>query len=477
MAFRLVSLFSGIGFLISSFGVTAGVSPYLPLKLNPVFELEVERLVTVTGYPALRKPYHIATMVDYLDKVKLSHPKLHGRINRYIERFKTSANITHLKTEIRIDGSTPKTLKNARGRSTDNTLYSEFSAFWQASEYVIANVSGGYGNQDGSFNFGNFISIGSDYLQVDIGYREHWLSPFQDQSMIISTQAKPMLGITLSNVEPITDFDITYEISFGELKKVDGISFNGVESSGKPGLLTMNFGFKPFDWWTASLSRTLQFGGGARGDINTSSIWDAITEPVDSNTCDDQLSLQNCDDFGNQQIAIGSRFDLSWNNLPYSLILEVASEEAANYKIDKVAYSLGLFIPYLSQTESLNITAQFIEDGWYVHRLYQQGYTNDNHIIGHWWGDEKGLNDASDANILSVKYTNDLSSTSHFSVKYSTIENNVSEDDLAVNYDRGHYLELDYNWQYKAHFLGLHLYAGKDINGDSFSSLAFSRMW
>lgn len=481
MTFRLVSLFASIGFLISSYGVMAGVSPYLPLKLNPVFELEVERLVTITGYPTLRKPYHIATMVDYLDKVKLTHPQLHGRINRYIERFKTSANVTHLKAEIRLDDSTSKTLKNSRGRSTDNTFYSEFSAFWQPSEYVIANVGGGYGSEDHGFNFGNYISIGSDYLQVDIGYREHWLSPFQDHSMIISTQAKPMLGITLSNVEPITDFDITYEVSFGQLEKVDGIVFDGTTSSGKPGFLTMNLGFKPFDWWTVSLNRTMQFGGGDRGSVDAGSIWEAIIDPVGSDNCGGQSSLQDCDDeFGNQQAAIGSRFDLSWNDVPYSLILEVAGEDSANfnnYQLGNVAYSLGLFIPYLSPTESLNVTAQFIEDAWYVHHLYREGYSNDGNILGHWWGDEKRVGDGIGANILSVKYTNDLSTTSHLSVKYSTIENEFSESNAVVNYDRGHYVELDYNWQYKTHFLGLHLYAGKDVNGDGFSSLAFSKMW
>ena len=68
MITRFLSLLMGTGLLFNSCGLMAGVSPYLPLKLNPVFELEVERLVSLTGYPALKKPYHIATMVDYLDK-------------------------------------------------------------------------------------------------------------------------------------------------------------------------------------------------------------------------------------------------------------------------------------------------------------------------------------------------------------------------------------------------------------------------
>ena len=481
MRTRLLGLLAGIGLLATALNVEAGVSPYLPLKLNPVFELEIERLVTISGYPALKKPYHIVTVVKYLDTIKNSHPQLHHRINRYIKRFKTSANVTHLKTELRLSSSAVKTLPNARGATTDNSYYAEFSAFWQPNTYVIANVSGGYGNKDDGLNFGNYLSIGSDYLQVDIGYREHWLSPLQDSSQIISTQAVPMLGVTLSNIKPITDFNIMYELGFGQLEKVDGIIFDGNTSTGRPGFLTMHASIQPTDWWTLSGNRTMQFSGGDRGKVNFSEVWQAIIDPVSSDNCGGQSDLVDCDkEFGNQQASIVSRFDLSWNNNPYSIIVEVAGEDTndySNYKLGNKAYSLGLFIPYISPTESLNITAQYIEDAWYTHHLYQKGYSNDGHKMGHWWGDEKRANDGIGAKVFSVTYTNDLTDVSHLSVKYRTVANEYSESTAPVNYERGHYLQIDYNWQYTKNFLGLHLYVGKDVNGESFSSLAFSKMW
>jgi hypothetical protein len=479
---RLLGLMAGVGLLANSFGVAAGVSPYLPLKLNPVFELEVERLVTITGYPSLKKPYHIATIVSYLNKVKMSHPQLHGRIDRYIERYKAPYNITHLKAEIRLDGSTAKTLPNTRGRSSVNSYYTEFSAFWQPSEYVIANVAGGYSNKDYGFNFGNYISVGSDYLQVDIGYREHWLSPLQDSSQMISTQAVPMLGVTLSNIKPITDFNIMYELGFGELEEVDGIVFDGNTSTGKPGFVTMHASIQPTDWWTISGNRTMQFSGGDRGKVTLSEVWQAFIDPVSSDNCGGLSDLVDCNkEFGNQQASIANRFDLSWGDNPYSIILEVAGEDTndySNYKLGNKAYTLGLFIPYISPTESLSITAQLIEDAWYTHHLYRKGYSNDGHKMGHWWGDEKQATDNIGANVLSIAYTKDLSQTRHLSVKYHTIQNEYSEGRTAnFSYERGHYVQVDYNWQYKTNFLGLHLYAGKDVNGESFSSVAFSKMW
>ena len=478
---QLLGILVIAGFLSAAHSANAGVSPYLPLKLNPVFELEVERLVTITGYPALKKPYHIATVVKYLDEVKTSHPKLHGRINRYIKRFKKPYGLTHFKSELRLSDSNSKTLPNSRGRETKQEYYVEATAFAQFNKYMIANVSGGFSGSGYSYNFGNFLSVGNEYLQADLGYREHWLSPLQDSSQMISTQALPMLGATLSNVKPMTDFNIMYELGFGRLEKVDGIKFQDKLSSGKPGFLTMHLSMQPTDWWTISGNRTMQFGGGDRGSVGLSEVWDAIIDPVSSDNCGGQSDLIDCDqEFGNQQASIANRFDLAWGDNPYSIILEVAGEDTndySNYKLGNKAYSLGLFIPYLSDTESLNLTAQLIEDAWYTHHLYQAGYSNKGHKMGHWWGDEKGANDNIGAKIFSIAYTNDLSESSHLSVKYHTVQNEYSESTATPNYERGHYLQVDYNWQYKAHFLGLHLYTGKDVDGESFSSLGFSKLW
>lgn len=477
---KLIGLFL-IMWAYTATAKAGGVSPYLPLKLNPVLELELERLLSITGYPALKKPYHIATVNQYLVHVKDTYPQLHGRINRYIKRYKQRAAITHFKSEVRVSNSNEKTLPNSRGRSTDNDFYIEGAAFAQLNKYVIANIAGGYSDSDTKLNFGNFISVGTEYFQADFGYREHWLSPLQDSAQIISTQAVPMLGVTLSNVKPLTDYHIMYELGFGTLEKVDGIVFDGKTSAGRPGFLTMHLSAKPTNWWTISGSRTMQFSGGERGKVGLSKIWDAIIDPVNTDNCGGQSSLQDCnEELGNQQAALGNRFDLMWGDTPYSLYFEVAGEDSANfnnYQLGNVAYSLGLFIPYLSDDESLNITVQSIEDAWYVHHLYRKGYSNDGHKMGHWWGDEKRANDGIGARILSVQYTNDFTNDSHLSLKYHTVNNAFSESNAAVNYERGHYLQLDYNWQYKTHFLGLHLYMGKDVQGDSFSSVGISKTW
>jgi len=469
----------GSFFLFGTFTVAASVSPYLPVKLNPTFELEIERLVTLTGYPALKKPYHIATIVKYLDQVQDDYPVLHGRINRYIKRFKKPLALTHAEFEIRASDSNSKTLKNSRGYSTDSNMNTEFTGFWQANHYFIANLGGGYSDEQGFIPFGSFVSFGHKYLQVDVGYREHWLSPLQGSSQLVSTQAKPMLGVTLSNVQPLTDWNVMYELGFGQLDTVDGIASNDTISRGKPNLLTMHLSMQLTDWWTLSGNRTMQFGGDS-GTVGLSEVWHAAIDSVSSNNCDSASDFQDCDqEFGNQQASVASRMDLNWGATPFSLIVEVAGEvdnDFKAYQLGNKAYSVGLFIPYLSPTESLNLTAQYVEDAWYSHHLYTNGYSNDKHVMGHWWGDEKRVNDSIGAKIFSVAYSKDFES-SQLRLEYQTIKNEYSDSAAVSDYQRGHYVQVDYNWQYENHFLGLHLYTGKDLMGETFSSLAFSKQW
>ncbi len=481
MKTRLKKILLSAGLFTSSFNLMAGVSPYLPLKQNPVFELEVERLVAITKAPTLKKPYHVVTILNQLEKVKDTHPQLYERINRYIKRYKNNYNITHAKAEVRVSNSTDKTLQNARGYSTDSNVYADFSAFWQPSQHFGVSVGGGYANKESYLNFGNYFYFGGEYLQIDVGYREHWLSPLQESSQLISTQAKPMLGMTLSNVKPITDFNIMYELGFGKLEEVDGIVFEDTTSTGQPGFLTMHGSIQPFDWWTLSVNRTMQFSGGDRGNVNFKDIWQAIIDPVSSDNCGGQSSLVDCNqEFGNQQASIVNQFNVSLWDKHYQISFEVAGEDTndySNYKLGNKAYSLSVFIPYLSETESLNITAQLIEDAWYTHHLYRHGYSNDGHKMGHWWGDEKGANDNIGANIFGIAYTKDLTKGSRIGVKYNTIENKYSESTAANNYERGHYVQVDYNWTYQSMLLGIQLYTGKDVDGEFFSSLAFSTTW
>jgi hypothetical protein len=278
-----------------------GPSPYLPLQVDPLIELELNRLATLARLPILTKPYHAATVNRYLEKITHSHPTLYKRISAYLKRYKKEAAFTHASVQLNYSDTKEILLPNQRGQMADANYQASFSGFWQANQYLIINGGGRY-YEDGEYiKTNSFISFGFDTLQIDVGYREHWLSPFQEGAVLLSTQAKPPLSVTFSNPTLITDFNIKYEMSIGILDEHDEIKFDREEPSvsGEPALLTMHFSAQPTDWWTIGFNRTLMFGGDEK--VTLGDIWNAIIDPVNSDNCGGQgTDLQDCSkEFGN----------------------------------------------------------------------------------------------------------------------------------------------------------------------------------
>jgi hypothetical protein len=240
-----------------------GPSPYLPLQIDPLIELELNRLATLVKLPILTKSYHASTINNYLTRIADSHPTLYKRISTYLKRYKKETALTHSSAEINYANTKNIPLANGRGQMADANYQVEFNGFLQANQYLIINGGGLYYEGGDYIPTNTFVSIGIDVFQVDIGYREHWMSAFQDSALLFSTQAKSPLNVTISNPTLITDFNIKYEMSLGILDEHDGIRFDRDKPSvsGEPALLTMHLSAQPFDWWTIGFNRTLMFGG------------------------------------------------------------------------------------------------------------------------------------------------------------------------------------------------------------------------
>ncbi|MEW6982395.1 capsule assembly Wzi family protein [Colwelliaceae bacterium 6471] len=453
-----------------------GVSPYLPLKLDNLVELEIERLVSIAQLPSLKKPYHIVTVVNYLQKVKHSHPKLYNRLNDYIKRYKKQSSLTHFSAEVGHSFSKNKTIPNGRGFEFDDVFQGSVSSFYQFNKYVIFNAGGSFSSNNGVVPHNSYLSFGTDYFQFDVGYREHWLSPMQESAALLSTNAEPIASITLSNVKPITDFNINYEMSFGLLSKMDGIHFDNRLSSGKPGLLTMHLSVQPFDWWTIGANRVFQFGGGDRS-IGLGDIWNAFIDPVSSDNCGGESTLQDCnEEVGNQIASITTKFDFSIYNFPISIFYEYGGEDAKNYKksLGNIGITYGVFLPYLSNNTSLYVEHSIFHDKWYVHHLYDEGYRNKNVIMGHWWANEKSLNDDSGVSLSTVRFNWDINSTNHLEILIKTGKLDTLNQ---WQNNRTKEMELNLKHAYKSGFIGLSLNVGKDTFGDSFSRASVSYNW
>ncbi len=453
-----------------------GVSPYLPLKTDPLIELEIERLASISRMPILSKPYHIVTVVSYLNKIKDSHPQLYNRIFAYIKRYKKQSAITHLSTRLSTSNNKDFTVANNRGIAMDDIAQASASGFYQFNQYVIANIGGTIVNGERIIPHNSYLSFGYEYAQFDIGYREHWLSPLQESSLTLSSNAKPAPSITLSNLTPITSWNVKYEFSIGMLEEMDGIHFDDETSSGSPGFLTMQMSFQPVDWWTLGGVRTFMFAGGDR-DVNLSTIWKAIIDPISGDNCGGESELQDCNkESGNQIAAINSKMDFSIQNFPFSLILEYAGEDAKDYKysLGNLGRSLGLFFPYVTRKTSLYFEHTIFHRAWYIHHLYDEGYRNDGTVMGHWWGNSKELKDSSPGNASVIRFDWDVSEKYHLETLFRTTTIDSYNKD---KYSRAKEIELTFSQVYKDGFINYSLIAGVDLYGESFYRATFGYSW
>lgn len=463
--------------LTSLNSIAKGVSPYLPLKTDPLFELELEKLATITKLPLLTKPYHAATVYKYLNKVKDSHPTLYQRLNAYIKRYKKAQAVTHFSAQFSHSFKDDALLANQRGLTLDDSFKVTTASFWQANEHLIFNGGGTFYNGEIVPN-NSYMSFGWDVFQVDVGYREHWLSPTQEGAMLLSTQAKPALNITISNSELLTDWNIKYEMSLGQLEKQDGIQFDTSRDpvSGKPNLLSMHLSLQPLDWWTVGFNRTFTFGG--EGSTSLKDVWDAFIDPLSNDNCGGESDLIDCtQEFGNQQASMSNKFDIAPFGFPLSLTWEYAGEDTkdfSNYQLGNIAQNFGLFVPYLTESLSLNVEYSKFHTAWYVHHIYDEGYSNDKVKMGHWWGNMKKANDGAGGTAASMRIDWQTPIIEQVTILYRTA---TVDSSTVANYKRSHEVELKLKKMLNNAFVDLTVNVGEDTLGEKFLSTSVSYTW
>ena len=463
--------------LISFTSQANGVSPYLPLKTDPLLELELEKLATITKLPILTRPYHAATIYKYLDKIKSSHPVLYQRLNAYIKRYKKTKAVTHFSAQINHSFEDDFLIANQRGLDVDDSFKISTSSFWQVNEHLIFNGGGTFFNGEVVPN-NSYVSFGWDVLQVDVGYREHWLSPTQEGALLLSTQAKPALNVTISNPALLTDWNIKYELSVGILEKQQGIQF-GRDSNivaGKPNLLSMHLSLQPLNWWTVGFNRTFMFGGDK--SVSVKDVWNAFIDPVSNDNCGGKSDLVDCtQEFGNQQASLSNKFDFSPFNFPISIYYEYAGEDTkdySNYQLGNIAQNFGMFFPYLTDSLSLNIEYSKFHTAWYVHRIYDEGYANDKVKMGHWWGNLKAENSLDAGTAASIRVDWQTPVIEHMTLLYRTA---TVDSSSVISYQRSHEIELKFKKTLKSAFINLAINLGEDTQGEKFLSTSISYIW
>lgn len=450
-----------------------GLSPYLPLQLSPEIEWQVERLLVLADEPVLTRPIRAVTVMRALDKGCTPDPVLCQRVRRYLDRYMDGFAITHASAELALTKESEVVVANGRGASEDSNYNVSISGYWQPSPYFIANA-GALAYEGDIQPEGSYVSAGIYAMRLDVGYRPHWLSPMQEGAMLWSTQAPTIPSVTLSNDVPLTSWGFNYEMFLGQLSHSDRIKWQDGYTSGKPSVIGMHLSLRPLEWFAFGVNRTMQFGGGARGGKSPSDVLKAFFDPSgEDNSIDGYLSQD--DEFGNQIASFNARITLP-EPLPMALYAEYAGEDTSElkfYKLGNAAFLVGVHLPRLPWNLDLRYEFNDWQNSWYVHHIYQDGFTNDDHVVGHWSGDLMGDGRGTGGSAHSLRVNHAAGDATLISIAVHSFQ----PDEYSRDFERGTALSLAVSQGLSWAMVGSEIRWGQDATGDDFGGLSAFVRW
>lgn len=458
-----LSLLAG---LLAGTAQARGVSPYLPLNLAPELERQIERVLSLAGKPFLTRPIAAAVVWDALPQACAQDEALCHSVERYLKRYMGRAGLAEVSILGAVSSGADHVLPNRHGLHDDSAWEASARVYWQPFDHALVTL-GGVAYEDDTTPTGSLVSLGWSFAQLDAGFRDHWLSPFSDSAMLLSTEAPTMPSVTLSNYVPLTRAGLHYEVFAAQMSSSDRILFGSGYTSGHPKLAGLHLSIEPAGGWSLGFNRLLQFGGGARGGQSLGDVFDAFFDPSGQ----DNANAANDPQFGNQAASFTSRFAFP-GAVPFSVYAEYAGEDTSrgrNYLLGNSALSVGIDFPRLAHGLDFTLEASEWQNGWYVHGVYQDGLVNEHRVIGHWGADQRAVGDAVGARSAMARLGWRPAFGGQFSLRGRLIEN---ASYAAVAYERGYDLTLAYARPVGEFSVGGELHGGRDVFGESFSRLA-----
>ena len=455
-----------------------GASPYLSLGTSPARERDFERVLVLAGSPVMRRPVPAALVLDALPAACRLDEGLCERVSRYLYPYKSRTNLTQ--ATIRADiaaGEFGPAIPNSHGRTGQSHWMLAGTVQIQPSDYVIL-TAGGIASEHVTTPTATVASLGFNFAQLDIGFRDHWLSPSSQSSLLISTEAPTMPSVTLSNYQPLTPVGFTYEVFAARMSKQNGISYFGSTTNGYPNLAGIQLGIEPVRGYGLTLNRVMQYGGGARGGLNFDRLKQAF---LDSNSVAINLpdgTLGN-EEFGNQIASVAGLMQFP-GRIPFAVSIEYAGEDnayAGNTRLGDTALSLGLDFPLLWRKYDFKYEISEWQNAWYTHHLYPLGLTNKGFVLGHWFGDQRYVGDQVGglSNVLQVGMHTDRGD--YWQASYRTLYFSQSYGSRAPApgpYSHLHELSLSYSTWWRDHQLVGDLNVGRDALGKKYGRVGVS---
>jgi hypothetical protein len=459
-----------------------GVTPYLPLNLDPDVESQVERVLLLGDEPVMTRPIPAALVLDALPRAcKVDRP-LCESVRRYLDRYMHTTGVEFTDVSAAAtSGSSNTTLPNQHGEKAQSPYEVAGAAYVQPNSYMLLNV-GGVAYQGRATPTGTMLSLGFDWAQLDIGWRDHWWSPMTDSSMLISTEAPTMPSITLSNYRPLTRLGLQYEAFIGRMSESDRIELPLTGPSpeltrGYPKIGGFRLGIEPVSGWALSVQREVIWGGGAAGGQGFTDILKAFFEPGQAQGVQHGVSSA----IGKQEASVTSRFIFP-ARVPFSVYFEYAGNDTlAGHSplIGKPDISAGIDFPHIGPF-SLTYEISSFAPTWYVHSAtnaqtgYLDGLTNYGDSIGNWFGDQRVLatpNTTADqiggqSNMLRLGWEPSFGGLMQLQLRALANENGTLFNTYSY---KNEYLEsLSYSYPWKGYAVGAEVDTGRDVFGDNY---------
>ena len=247
----------------SSAATAGGVTAYLPMNLEPEVERQIERVLILADEPILKRPFSVELVKLALPQACQVDRPLCTRVQKYLERYSHDYGVTHASATGSITHSKDGVvLPNQHGMPVDSDYELSAVGYVQPTDYFLVSAGGIVIQRAYSHPPVRWLSLGTNWAQLDFGYRDHWFSPMTDSSSLISTEAPSTPSVTLSNYEPLTRLGFQYEFFLTRLSSQQ-IHFNGNQAIGEPRVFGAQFSIEPFSGWSLGINRVLEYGGGA----------------------------------------------------------------------------------------------------------------------------------------------------------------------------------------------------------------------
>ena len=463
--------------LLAGAAHASGASPYVPLNLSPEIERQIERVLLLGGEAVMRRPIPVSRVLLALPKACKRDAVLCAQVRRYLDRYFATAGVTHASIDVAAASHSTLTLPNEHGERIDSPVDGSAVMFYRPEDHVLLTAGGvAYAGTDGRFNpDGTLVSAGDEYLQVDTGWRDQWLSPMTDSSMLVSTEAPTMPSITVSNQEPIAALGLDYELFLARMSHAAQIAWSpapGGYTEGDPNLAGFHVGIEPITGWALAANAIYQYGGGARPDSYLQLLGHLFgrTSVSDGNT-DSR--------YANRAISFTSAYTVT-GPTPFEAYTEYAARDTFHgefYRFHQTSLSAGVHFPDLAPRFDLTLEASEWQNKWYDDYDWLEGLTENGLVIGNWGADWRTFANTAGARSFMAQLGFPLAWGDSIDLRYRWLQN-AGYASVCVScgvpqsYSVAEMLTADYAQPRNGYTRGLELDAGRDEFGSGFVRLA-----